>query len=1044
MGNFFINRPIFAMVISIIIVVAGLVVLRGLPVAQYPDIAPPQIDISTSYIGADAQTIEEAVATPLEQKINGVENMLYVTSISSNDGSMTINVLFDVEADPNMSQVLVQNRVSQATSSLPVDVKNWGVTVQKSSSLPIVLFNLYSPNDTYDKLFLSNYATINVIDELTRLPGVGQVSVLGAQDYAMRIWLQPDKLVRFGLTATDVIRAIQSQNTVNPAGQIGAEPAPKDNEFTLTVRTKGRLLSPEEFSNITIKENIDGSSVKIKDIAKTELGALTYAAKSKYNQKPCAIVAVYQVAGSNALDVANASRIKMKELSERFPNDVVYEVGLDTTEPITAGISEITETLFIAIGLVLLVVFIFLQSWRATIIPMVTVPVSLLGTFMFFPLFGFSVNTLSLFGLVLAIGLVVDDAIVVVEAVEHHIDKGLSPKEATKKALSEITGPVIATTLILASVFIPIVFIEGIVGRMYQQFALTIAISVIISTFNALTLSPALCALILKPKNEDAREGLLKKFFNAFNSLFNRTKDAYVNTSDFLLRKGSRSIGLLILTVVLVLVLGKITPSGFIPLEDVGYFNINVTLPEAASLQRTDKVMEKIDNLLKDIPSVENIISVSGYSMLTGTASTYSGFYFIKLKHWDQRKAKGLKADQIMDEINIKLAGLKEAVAFAFPSPPVPGLGKVGGIDFILQDRSGGTPDFLYENLTKFMDDVQKRPEIASVNTLYKAHVPQLYADIDREKIFKLGVDISSVYLVMQAFLGGAYVNDFNQFGRQWKVFVQADSQYRNKIDNIGSFFVRNKNGGMVPLSTLIDVKEITGPEFLYRFNLFRSAEIFANPAEGYSSGQAIAAIEDVAKNTLPKEMGYDWGGVTYQEKKASGSVFFIFGLSLLFVFLILAAQYESWSLPFSVLLGTPIAVLGALFGLYIRSMPNDIFSQIGLVMLIGLAAKNAILIVAHAKSAVDNDGMGLREAAISGVERRLRPILMTAFAFILGCLPLWFADGSGALSRRSLGTTVIMGMILATLVEILIVPALFYLIGRISSKKKSTSGFKA
>lgn len=1038
MGKFFVNRPIVAMVISIITVVAGLVVLKGLPVAQYPDIAPPEVDVITSYVGADAQTIEEAVATPLEQKINGVDDMLYLTSISSNDGSMSIRVFFDVGADPNMSQVLVQNRVSQATSNLPADVKNWGITVQKSSSLPIVLFNIYSPGGTYDKLFLSNYATINIVDELTRLPGVGQVSILGAQDYAMRIWLQPDKLARLGLTATDVIMAVQSQNTVNPAGQIGSEPAPKGNEFTLTVRTKGRLLSPEEFSNITIKENPDGSSVKIKDVAKTELGALTYASRSKYNKKPCGIIGVYQIAGSNALDVANAARAKMKELSERFPNDVVYEVGLDTTEPITAGINEITETLFIAIVLVLLVVFIFLQSWRATIIPMITVPISLIGTFVFFPLFGFSVNTLSLFGLVLAIGLVVDDAIVVVEAVEHHISKGLSPKEATIKAMSEISGPVIAIALILSSVFIPVAFIQGIVGRMYQQFALTIALSVILSAFNALTLSPALCALILKPRNENTKEGLLKKLFNKFNFYFDKTKNTYVNTSDFLLRKGSRSIGLLMLTVILVFILGKLTPSGFIPLEDMGYFYMNVTLPEAASLQRTDEVMEKIDKVLTDIPSVENIISVSGYSMLTGTASTYSGFYFIKLKHWDERKGKGLKADEIMNEINQKLAGLKEAIAFAFPAPPVPGLGTAGGIDFILQDRSGGTPDFLYDNLAKFMENVQKRPEISSVNTLYKAHVPQLYTDVDREKIFKLGVDIRSVYLIMQTFLGGAYVNDFNQFGRQWKVFVQADSQYRNKIDNIGSFFVRNKNGAMVPLSTLINVNEVTGPEFLYRFNLFRSAEIFANPAEGYSTGQAIAALEDVAKKTLPKEMGYDWGGITYQEKKASGSVLFIFGLSLLFVFLILAAQYESWSLPFSVLLGTPIAVLGALFGLYIRSMPNDIFSQIGLVMLIGLAAKNAILIVAHAKSAVDNEGVPLREAAISGVERRLRPILMTAFAFILGCLPLWFASGSGAISRRSLGTTVIMGMLLATLLEILVVPALFYLIGRITEKRKT------
>jgi HAE1 family hydrophobic/amphiphilic exporter-1 len=1035
MGKFFVNRPIVAMVISIVIVISGLVVLKGLPVSQYPDIAPPEVDVTTSYTGADAQTIEQSVATPLEQQINGVDNMLYVTSTSANDGSMSLKVSFDVGTDPNMDQVLVQNRASQATSSLPADVKAWGVTVQKSSPLPIVLFAIYSPNGTYDKLFLSNYSTINIVDQLTRLPGVGQVKVLGAQDYAMRIWLQPDRLAKLGLTASDIISAIQSQNAVNPAGQIGAEPAPANNEFTLTVKTKGRLLTPEEFANVTIKTNSDGSSVKIKDVARTELGALTYGSRARFNQKPSAIVAVYQIAGSNALDVAHESRAKMKELAERFPHDVTYEIGLDTTAPITAGIEEITKTLFEAIILVLLVVFIFLQNWRATIIPMVTVPVSLIGTFIFFPLFGFSVNTLSLFGLVLAIGLVVDDAIVVVEAVEHHIEKGLSPKEATIKAMGEITGPVIAIALILSSVFIPVAFLKGIVGRMYQQFAMTIALSVLISAFNALTLSPALCAMILKPRKEGSK-GLLQGFFDKFNIYFDKTKNGYVTVSDFLMRKTTRSVGLLFLTVGLVVVLGKMVPSGFIPLEDAGYFFMNVTLPDSASLQRTDEVMKKVDKILTDVPGVENILSIGGFSMLTGISSTYSGFYFVKLKPWDERKDSKLEANAMIASLNRKLAGMKEAIVFAFPPPPVPGLGTAGGIDFMLQDRSGGTPEFLSDNLNKFVAEVQKRPEFSSINTLYKSHVPQLYTEIDREKVFKLGIDIRSMYQAMQTFMGGAYVNDFNQFGRQWKVFVQAEANSRGKIDDIGTFFVRNKSGDMIPLSTLTKTSEVTGPEYLFHFNLFRSAELFANPAPGYSTGQAIAALEDVAHKILPKEMGYDWGGVTFQEKKASGGVLFIFGLSLLFVFLILAAQYESWSLPFSVLLGTPIAVFGALLGLYLRSMPNDIFSQIGLVMLIGLAAKNAILIVAHAKEAVDKDNLPTKDAALSGVERRLRPILMTAFAFILGCTPLWFAAGSGAISRRSLGTTVIMGMLIATLLEILVVPALFYLIER---KKKGS-----
>ncbi|MFH1223999.1 MAG: efflux RND transporter permease subunit, partial [Pseudomonadota bacterium] len=845
-----------------------------------------------------------------------------------------------------------------------------------------------------------------------------------------------DKLAKLSLTATDIIAAIQSQNAVNPAGQIGSEPAPPGNEFTYTVRTKGRLLSPEEFADITIKANPDGSTVKIKDIARTELGAISYSATSRFNKKPSAIVAVYQIAGSNALDISRDAQAKMKELSGNFPSGVVYEVGLDTTLPITAGIKEITETLFIAVFLVLLVVFLFLQNWRATIIPMVTVPVSLIGTFIFFPFFGFSVNTLSLFGLVLAIGLVVDDAIVVVEAVEHHIEKGLSPREATIKAMGEISGPVIAIALILSSVFIPVAFMKGIVGRMYQQFAMTIALSVIISAFNALTLSPALCALMLKPRGEPSK-GLLTKIFEKFNIGFDKAKNGYVGMSGMLLKKTFRSVGLLLLTVGLVFILNKNVPSGFIPIEDMGYFYINVTLPDAASLQRTDAVMKNIDEMLSETPGVENVITVIGYNMLTGITSSYSGFYFVKLKLWDNRKDPKLHANAIIDQLNRKFMDMKEAVAFCFPPPPVPGLGTVGGIDFMLQDKSGGTPDFLAQNLDKFMAEARKRPEFSSISTFYKSHIPQIYTDIDRDKVFKLGIDIKSLYQVMQTFMGGAYVNDFNQFGRQWKVFVQAEPLARNKIDDIGGFFVRNKTGDMIPLSTLVNTKEVTGPEFLFRFNLFRSAEIFANPAPGYSTGQAIAALEDVAAKTLPKEMGYDWGGTTYQEKKAGGSVMFTFGLSLLFVFLILAAQYESWSLPFSVLLGTPIAVFGALLGLFIRSMPNDIFSQIGLVMLIGLAAKNAILIVAHAKDAVDKDGFSTKDAALSGVERRLRPILMTAFAFILGCLPLWFADGSGAMARRSLGTTVIMGMLIATVLEILIVPSLFYLIER----KKGRTG---
>lgn len=1034
MAKFFVNRPIVAMVISIIIVVAGLVVLQSLPVAMFPDITPPQVLVSTSYPGADALTIEQSVATPLEQQINGADYMSYVKSTSANDGSMTIDVTFDVGTDINMDQVLVQNRASQAMAMLPTDVKNWGVTVMKSSPLPVLLYSIYSPSKQYDKLFLSNYATINVVDRLLRVPGVGQVKVLGASDYSMRVWLQPDKLAKLGLTVIDVLGAIQKQNTVNPAGKFGDEPAPDGNQFTYTVRAQGRLVTAEEFGDIVVGAKSDGSFVRVSDVGRVELGALSYESLSRFNGAASAIVAVYQIPGSNALAVANGVKQAMGELARSFPPGMETKISLDTTLPITAGIHEITETLFEALLLVLLVVFIFLQSWRATIIPILTVPVSLIGTFIFFPLFGFSVNTLSLFGLVLAIGLVVDDAIVVVEGVEQWIERGLSPKEATIKAMSELTGPVIAIALILASVFTPVAFLGGIVGRMYQQFALTIAISVAISAFNALTLSPALCALLLKPRHEG--RGPLARAFGGFNRFFDKTTKGYVHISEMLVHKTLRGIVFLAVLTGAAVLLGKTVPGAFLPLEDQGYFFMNVQLPDASSLQRTDLAMRKIEKLLDETPGIQSHVTVGGYSMLTGTSSPYAGFFFVQLKDWDERKEHALHADAIMAHLNAQLSRLPEGIAFAFPPPPIAGIGTTGGLDVMVQDRSGGTVAYLEQNLRLFLEEVRKRPEVAGMNSLFRASVPQIYADVDRDKALKLGVDVRDVYATLQTYLGGYYVNDFNRFGRQWKVFAQAEPDARINPDDIGRFFVRNSSRQMVPLSTLVTMRNITGPDYTNRYNLFRAAEVFGNPAPGYSSGQAMAAVEDVAQKTLPTNMGYEWTGISFEERKATGSVVTIFALSILFVFLILAAQYESWSLPFSVLLGTPIAVFGALLGLYSRRFSLDLFAQIGLIMLIGLAAKNSILRVAFAKEALDQ-GAPIIQAAMSGAGRRFRPILMTAFAFILGCVPLWIADGSGALSRRSLGTTVISGMTASTVVEIFIVPVLFVVVETIARKVK-------
>ena len=1010
--------------------------MLGLPTAQFPNIVPPEMKVSGLYPGADALTVEQSVATPIEQQMSGVDNMSYMYSLNSNDGKMSLTVNFDVKTDPNTDQILAQMRSNQANSQLPTDVINQGVTVMKSTSNPLIMFALFSPNGTYDNVFLANYCYININDQMTRIQGIASVTIFGAGQYSMRLWVRPDRLASLGLTIPEIVNAVQQQNTVNPAGQIGGEPVPPGQEFTYAVRSQGRLQSEKEFGEIVIRANPDGSLVRLKDVGRIELGAQTYNMIGRLNGKPAAIIALYQMPGTNAIDAADGTKKLMAKLKESFPADLDYVIALDTTLAVTEGIKEIVKTLYEALILVIIVVFIFLQGWRATLIPLLAVPVSLVGTFILFPLFGFSINTLSLFGLVLAIGLVVDDAIVVVEAVEHHIEHGMSPKEATLKAMEEVSGPVIAIAVILAAVFVPTAFIPGITGRLYQQFAVTIAVSVIISAFNALTLSPALSAMLLRPKTKSW--GPLQKFYDGFNKFFGRATDGYVNWCDHLIRKSKMSLLFLLATAVLAGVFGKALPTSFLPDEDQGYLFAGLQLPDAASLQRTDVVTKKAEEIIQKTPGVKYCTAIVGYNLLSGVASTYSSFFFITLEDWAARKKPEEQYAAIKANLNRQLGGLTQAIAFSFPPPAIPGIGTSGGATFILEDRAGKDLAFLAEQTNKFIDAARKRPELASVSTTFRPTVPQVFVEVDRDKVLKQGVALSDVYKTLQCFMGGTFVNYFNRFGRQWQIYVQAEGQYRTNAKYLGQFHVRNGAGEMVPLSAVTRVQATSGPEFTMRYNLYRAAQINASAAQGYSSAQAMEALEQVFAETMPSEMGYDYMGMSFQEKKAQEGVSpaVIFGFSLLCVFLILAAQYESWSLPFSVLLGTPIAVMGAFGALWLLRYENNVYAQIGLVMLIGLAAKNAILIVEFAKMEYDK-GKPILEAALTGAKLRLRPILMTSFAFILGCVPLALASGAGAISRRVMGMTVIGGMLAASFIAIFLIPVTFYVMERLVHKEK-------
>jgi HAE1 family hydrophobic/amphiphilic exporter-1 len=1048
-SKFFINRPIVAMVISILMVIVGAVTIVSLPVAQFPSIVPPEVQIQATYVGADAQTIEQSVATPIEQQMSGVDNMNYMYSLNAANGQMRMIVDFDVKTDPNTDLILTQMRETQAASQLPLDVTNYGITVQKTLTAPLMLISLYSPEGAYDARFLANYAYINLNDQITRLPGIGSVQVFGAGQYAMRLWVKPDQLAKLGITVPEIVGAIQAQNTVNPAGQVGSEPAPKGQEYTYSVRAQGRLVSPEEFGQIVVRETPDGGIVRVKDVARVELGAQSYGIVGRLDGKPGAIIAVYQLPGSNAVEAAAGVKKLMSEVKRRFPQDMDYVVSLDTTRAVTEGMKEIILTLVIAIVLVILVVYIFLQGWRATLIPLLAVPVSLVGTFIFFPVFGFSINTLSLFGLVLAIGLVVDDAIVVVEAVERHIEEGLAPKDAALKAMEEISGPVIGIALVLSAVFVPTAFIPGITGRLYQQFAVTIAISVLLSAFNALTLSPALAALLLQPKKES--KGLLRKFFDWFNRMFGRATDTYVRLCGGLVRKSAIALVILAVFGVAAGFISNRLPSSFLPDEDQGYVYLNLQLPSAASLQRTDEVCKRIENIMAQTLGVEHTTTVVGFSLLSFVQTSYNAFFFVTLKEWNDRKKREEQYQVIKQRLNQELSKLPEGIAFSFSPPAIPGVGTSGGFTFVLEDRAGKDVQFLSDNLNTFLAAARKRPEIAGLSTTFLPSVPQQFVEVDRDKVIKQGVALNDVYRTIQAFMGGLFINYFNRFGRQWQVYIEAEGNYRTKAENVGQFYVRNNSGDMVPLSALTKFESRPGPEFTMHYNLYRSAQINGSAAPGYSSAQATAALEEVFAQTMPREMGYDYMGMSFQEKKAQQGVptSVIFGFSLLFVFLILAALYESWSLPFSVLLSTPVAVFGA-FGIlwlrrvvlgaflpaYMVQIENDVYSQIGLVMLIGLAAKNAILIVEFAKDAYEK-GKPLVDAALEGARLRLRPILMTSFAFILGCVPLWTASGAGSVARQIMGTTVIGGMLAASAIGIFFIPAIFYVVEKLSGAGK-------
>jgi HAE1 family hydrophobic/amphiphilic exporter-1 len=1033
MSNFFINRPIVAIVISILTLLIGVVVIRGLSIEQYPFLAPPNIRVTATYPGASAEAVEQSVATPVEQEVNGVDRMIYMKSSNTSDGRMLLDVNFEVGTDQDTANVLTQNRVSTAAARLPAEVNQQGVTVKKQSPSILMVISLFSPADAYDANFLINYAGINLRDQILRIPGIAQVDLFGGTDYGMRIWIKPDRLAKLGLTPADVISAIKEQNLQAPAGKVGGAPTPKDQEFTETLSAPGRLITPEEFENVIVRQTASGAVVRIKDIGRAELGSQDYNSFGRLNGKPGGAMAVYLLPGANQLKAAETIYETMEHAKTLFPPNMDYKIVYDTTPAVEASIHEILKTFVEALILVTLVVFIFLQNIRATIIPLLTIPISLVGTFIFFPVLGFSINTLSMFGLVLAIGIVVDDAIVVVEAVIHHLEHGLPPKEATIKAMGEVSAPVIGIALILSAVFVPVALLGGLVGSMYKQFALTIAISVLLSAFNALSLTPALCALLLRePK---PMRGPFGVFFRGFNKVFDVTTSGYVHVSRLLVRRGIITIAIVAVVVLGALFFAKRIPAGFIPDEDQGIFGVNVQLPPGASLERTSAVLKKVEEILAKTEGIDSYQTIGGYGVVTNTYQSNYGSLFARLKPWEERHGEELHVKGIMAGLQKQFAAIPEGVIFPFNIPTLSGFGAASGFNFLVQDRTGTmTVDQLGENTRRFIAAGRQRPELGNLFTSFDPNYPQVKVDLDREKARTLGVPVNEVFQTMSAAMGGAFVNDFNRFGRLYRVYVQAESTDRLKAADIGRIYVRSRTtNSMVPLSTLVTIKDIAGTELTTRFNLLRSVELQGSPARGYTSGQALTALEEVFAQTMPKEMSFAYSSLSYQEKIAPppGPTLL---LAIIAVFLLLAAMYESWRLPWAVLLGSPLVALGALFGVWIYGYDNNVYVQIGLVMLIGLAAKNAILIVEFAKAKHD-EGLSLEDAALTSARLRFRPILMTAFAFILGVIPLMKASGAGAGAQNVMGVGVFFGMLVATALGVFIIPGNFTFVLSLGSR---------
>ncbi len=1027
--NFFIKRPIFSGVIAIVIVIAGAVCIIALPVAQFPEISPPTVEVTTTYTGAAAEVVERTVTQPIEEQVNGVEGMTYMTSTSSSDGSMNITVTFDVGYDLKIAAVDVQNRVSIALPQVPEDVRRFGVTTKKQATNFLLVVNLISTDKNIDVIYLSNYANINLVDALKRISGVGDVTIFGERKYSMRAWLDPDKLTGLELTCSEVVNAIREQNLQVAAGQIGQPPSPPGQSFTYSITTLGRLSTVPQFEDIILRTRPDGSVVRLKDVARVELGAENYNCDAELNGSPSTSIAVFQLPGANALDTAKQVRAKMKELSGRFPHGMEYKIVYDTTLFVKESIKEVLITLLEAMLLVFMVVYVFLQNWRSTLIPAITIPVSLVGTFAVMLAFGFSINTLTLFGLVLAIGLVVDDAIVVVENVSRLIEKeGMKPMQATIEGMREVVGPIIATTLVLMAVFVPVAFMPGTTGQLYKQFALTIAISVGISAITALTLSPALCAVLLRPGGKDIW------LFRKFNQGFDWCTKVYVRWVK----------GLIKLWVVVALVfmglmgvtyyMFGIVPTGFVPEEDQGYFYVFIIGPEGSSLERTQKVGDKIEKILLSIPGIADVLTIGGFDLINGVNVPCAGTLIVVLKPWDQRKTPELSVDGIMAKVRSQTASISEAIVVSFNAPPIMGLSTTGGFEFELQDLTGGSLDRLNDVAQQMIREGANQPELLPLSTNFAVNFPQFYIDLDRTKAKTLGISISDIFDTLQTYLGALYVNDFNKFGRIYRVYAQAEKDFRSERVDISRLYVRCINGQTVPLSALINVEQVRGVETVKHYNIYRTASLHGGAAPGYSSGQAIEAMERLADRILPDGYSYEWTGLAFQEKKAGGQAPLIFGLALVFVFLFLAAQYESWTLPMVIMFAVPLAILGALLAQWLRGLVNDVYCQIGLVMLIGLASKNAILIVEFAKDKREQ-GATIVEAALEAARLRLRPILMTALAFILGVVPLVVARGAGAASRHSLGTAVFGGMIASTFLSLLLVPVLYVIIEKVRER---------